>query len=86
VFIYSGPSIEAVQDKLPTAKVTQNENGSYTVRAETSGKGIRMWLLSQGSMAILLFWATLHCERRLSDSDKQSRRDAPAMRKCLSGI
>lgn len=48
-FTYSGPAIESVLDKLPTAEVSQNEDGSYTVKAETFGKGILMWLLSQGS-------------------------------------
>jgi predicted DNA-binding transcriptional regulator YafY len=48
-FIYSGPSIEAVLDKLPMSHVDENEDGTYTVHAETFGKGILMWLLSQGS-------------------------------------
>ena len=48
-FTYSGPAIESVLDRLPTAEVKQNEDGSYTVKAETFGKGILMWLLSQGS-------------------------------------
>jgi hypothetical protein len=48
-FIYSGPSIEAVLDKLPMSNVVENKDGSYAVHAETFGKGILMWLLSQGS-------------------------------------
>jgi predicted DNA-binding transcriptional regulator YafY len=68
-FIYSGPSIEAVQDKLPTAKVTQNENDSYTVQAETFGKGILMWLLSQGSKVEVLAPASLR-EDWLNESRK----------------
>ena len=48
-FTYSGPSIEAVLDRLPTAEVIKEENGSYTVRAEVFGSGIEMWLRSQGS-------------------------------------
>jgi hypothetical protein len=47
--IYSGPSIEAVLDKLSMSRVDENEDGTYTVHAETFGKGILMWLLSQGS-------------------------------------
>ena len=47
-FRYSGPSIEAVLDRLPTARIlSQNENG-WTVEAEAFGKGIEMWLRSQG--------------------------------------
>ena len=47
-FTYSGPSIEAVQDRLPTAEVSEIEDGIFTVRAEVFGKGIEMWLRSQG--------------------------------------
>lgn len=48
-FKYYGPSIEAVLDKLPMAEVVEEKEGVYTVKAETFGKGILMWLLSQGS-------------------------------------
>ena len=48
-FKYYGPSVEAVLDKLPMAKVVEEKEGVYTVKAETFGKGILMWLLSQGS-------------------------------------
>lgn len=47
-FRYSGPSIEAVLDRLPTAQILSEENGVYTVSAEVFGKGIYMWLRSQG--------------------------------------
>lgn len=53
-FIYSGPAIESVLDRLPTAEVKQNSDGRYTVKAETFGKGILMWLLSQGSKVQVL--------------------------------
>ena len=53
-FIYSGPAIESVLDRLPTAEVKRNGDGSYTVKAETFGKGILMWLLSQGSRVKVL--------------------------------
>lgn len=48
IFKYSGPSIEAVQDRLPTAKIIDERDGVYTVRAEVFGRGIEMWLRSQG--------------------------------------
>lgn len=48
-FRYSGPSIEAVLDRLPTAEIKSNQDGIYTISAEVFGKGILMWLLSQGS-------------------------------------
>ena len=47
-FTYSGPSIESVLDRLPTAKILSEENGIYTIEAETFGKGVDMWLRSQG--------------------------------------
>ncbi|MDE7313363.1 MAG: WYL domain-containing protein [Eubacterium sp.] len=49
-FWYKGWSLEAVLDKLPTAKIIQEdkENNRYLIRAETFGKGINMWLKSQG--------------------------------------
>jgi len=53
-FTYSGPSIEAVLDRLPTAEVLEEKNGVYTVRAEVFGKGIEMWLRSQGEYVAVL--------------------------------
>jgi len=47
-FKYSGDNIEAVLDRLPTAKILAEEDGVYTVSAEVFGKGIDMWLRSQG--------------------------------------
>lgn len=48
-FKYYGPSIEAVLDRLPMSEIIEETEGVYTVRAETFGTGILMWLLSQGS-------------------------------------
>lgn len=47
-FEYSGPSIEAVLDRLPTAEILHEQGGRYTLRAEVYGDGIDMWLRSQG--------------------------------------
>jgi len=47
-FEYSGQSIESVLDKLPTAEIISIEGDKYVVRAEVFGKGIDMWLRSQG--------------------------------------
>lgn len=49
-FKYFGYSLEAVLDRLPTAKVLAEEDGVYTITAEVFGKGIEMWLRSQGEM------------------------------------
>jgi len=47
-FIYKGPSVEAVLDRLPTAEILNEKDGEYEIRAEVFGKGIEMWLRSQG--------------------------------------
>ena len=47
-FRYTGPSIEAVLDRLPTAKITEQDEEGWTVEAEVFGKGIEMWVRSQG--------------------------------------
>ena len=53
-FRYSGPSIEAVLDRLPTAQILSEEDGVYTVSAEVFGSGIYMWLRSQGDAVEIL--------------------------------
>lgn len=48
-FTYSGYDIDAVLDRLPTARIiSKDEDGIYTISAEVFGKGIEMWLRSQG--------------------------------------
>ena len=53
-FKYSGYSVEAVLDKLPTARICDEEpredgkKSIYTIAAEVFGDGIDMWLRSQG--------------------------------------
>ena len=49
-FWYKGPSVEAVLDRLPTAKIEQQNENGYLISAEVFGKGIDMWLRSQGDM------------------------------------
>ena len=49
-FWYKGPSVEAVLDRLPTAKILQHNGNDYLISAEVFGKGIDMWLRSQGDM------------------------------------
>jgi predicted DNA-binding transcriptional regulator YafY len=53
-FKYKGESIEAVLDRLPTARILDEEDGVYTVSAEVFGKGIDMWLRSQGDWVELI--------------------------------
>lgn len=47
-FKYTGPSIEAVMDRLPTAEIVEQSEDGWIVTAEVFGKGIDMWLRSQG--------------------------------------
>jgi hypothetical protein len=47
-FKYFGNDIDAILDRLPTAEILDEENGVYIVSAEVFGKGIDMWLRSQG--------------------------------------
>lgn len=48
-FEFTGPSVQAVLDKLPTAKIIERNRRKYVIEADVYGDGIRMWLLSQGS-------------------------------------
>ncbi|MEG1397002.1 MAG: WYL domain-containing protein, partial [Oscillospiraceae bacterium] len=48
-FKYTGPSIEAVLDRLPTAEIVGRDKDGWEVKAEVFGKGIEMWLRSQGN-------------------------------------
>ena len=47
-FTYIGGDIDAILDRLPTAKILSEENGRYQIEAEVYGKGVEMWLRSQG--------------------------------------
>ena len=47
-FEFTGPSVQAVLDKLPTARIIERDGRKYLIEAEVYGKGIKMWLLSQG--------------------------------------
>lgn len=47
-FEFSGPSLQAVLDKLPVSKVLKREGYKSIVEAFVYGEGIKMFLLSQG--------------------------------------
>ena len=51
-FHYTGPSIEAVLDRLPTAEIVERDETGWTVEAEVFGKGIEMWLRSQVRISV----------------------------------
>lgn len=48
-FEYTGPSLQAILDRIPTARVVGKEGNKHLVEAMTYGTGINMYLLSQGS-------------------------------------
>ena len=48
-YFYTGPSLEAVLDRLPTAEIISTDEKGWTIRAEVFGKGVDMWLRSQGT-------------------------------------
>lgn len=47
-FLFTGLSVEAVLDRLPTAMIKQVTEEGYVIEAEVFGKGIEMWFRSQG--------------------------------------
>lgn len=47
-FRYQGRSVEAVLDRLPTARILSEEDGTYEMAAEVFGQGVDMWIRSQG--------------------------------------
>ena len=53
-FEFTGPSVQAVLDRIPTAKVVERQNGRSIIEAEVFGSGIKMFLLSQGSWVKVL--------------------------------
>ncbi len=56
-FKYTGKSLESILDRLPTAKVVSEpaeEGQGWILTAEVYGRGVLMWLMSQGSMVEIL--------------------------------
>ena len=54
VLKFYGENPEPILDRLPTARVTQQYDNECTIEAEVYGKGVIMWLLSQGSKVEVL--------------------------------
>ncbi|SCB91163.1 Uncharacterized protein BC0861_00918 [Bacillus mobilis] len=53
-FRFSGASLQAVLDRLPTARVVSQDDHGTIIEAKVFGKGIKMWLLSQGPFVEVL--------------------------------
>lgn len=61
---YTGNRVEAILDRLPTAKVVTEQDDAVIVDAEVYGTGIIMWLLSQGKNVEVLQPESLRNEMR----------------------
>lgn len=53
-FRYTGKNVEAVLDRLPTAKILEKDDSGYVITAEVFGDGIDMWIRSQGNMVKII--------------------------------
>lgn len=53
-FKYTGTDVDAIFDRLPTAKILEKMEAGYVISAEVFGKGIEMWLRSQGEMVEII--------------------------------
>lgn len=49
-FKYFGTDIDTILDRLPTARILEEKDGSYIISAEVFSKGIDLWLESQGNV------------------------------------
>lgn len=54
-FRFWGDSLDAVLDRLPTARVISQEDNGAIIEAEVFGRGINMWLLSQAEYLEVLW-------------------------------
>ena len=48
LFEFTGPSIEAILDRIPGAEIIAQDGNKYVLKAECYGDGILMWLRTQG--------------------------------------
>ena len=53
-FSFCGDSVQAILDKIPTARIVEKKGKSYIIEADVYGKGVNMFLLSQGSWVKVL--------------------------------
>lgn len=53
-FEFTGSSIEAILDRIPSAEILEQHDGKYILKAECYGDGILMWLRTQGEFVKIL--------------------------------
>lgn len=68
-FRYTGASVDAILDRLPTAVAAGQDETGTIVEAEVYGKGILMWLLGQGRQVEVLSPDSLRQEMRSTLED-----------------
>jgi predicted DNA-binding transcriptional regulator YafY len=68
-FWYSGISLQAVLDRLPTAKIIEQKRKDYLLEAEVYGDGIKMFLLGQGACVKVI--APEEFAREMADTVKE---------------
>lgn len=70
-FKYRGINVQSILDRLPTAEIVDRDpaDGSYILKAEVFGKGIIMWLLSQGKQVEVIRPVVLRDEMKRIISD-----------------
>lgn len=61
---FYGENPEPVLDRLPTARIIGQKDHEYTISAEVYGKGIVMWLLSQGNKIEVIYPESLRQEMK----------------------
>lgn len=72
-FKYTGKSVEAILDRLPTAKIVSEKDGTSIIEAEVYGKGILMWLLSQGNSVEIIRPQSMRDEMKKTLQDMLSK-------------
>lgn len=53
-FEFTGPSLQAILERIPTARLIEQFNGKSIIEAEVYGNGVKFFLLSQGSWVKVL--------------------------------
>lgn len=72
-FEFTGPSVQAILDRLPTAKIIKKTKNASIIEAEVYGDGIKMFLLSQGAWVKVLSPASFVEEMKEEIAKMQNR-------------
>lgn len=61
---YTGNSVDAILDRLPTAEIVSQKGNEYVISAEAYGRGLLVWLLSQGNAVEVIAPETVRAEMK----------------------